>query len=86
MEGLRKELTAIKITGYAMDNEDCEEGVRCIAAPVLNYQGQVAAAISISAPVTRMNKERSTAVITYLKGLSLQASRELGWEGQEDDN
>jgi DNA-binding IclR family transcriptional regulator len=81
LEGLRKEVAAAKLNGYAMDNEECEEGVRCIAVPILNYQGQVAAAISVSAPVTRMDGERSGALIEYLKNLSHQASRELGWAG-----
>jgi DNA-binding IclR family transcriptional regulator len=78
---LRKELAVVRARGYAMDNEECEEGVRCIAVPVVNHQGQVTAAISMSAPVTRMNGERSDEVIKYLKDLGLQASRELGWEG-----
>jgi DNA-binding IclR family transcriptional regulator len=80
LPALRKELVLIRDKGYALDNEECEEGVRCIAAPVLNNQGQVTAAISVSAPVTRMGEERSDEVIHYLKDLGLRASRELGWE------
>jgi DNA-binding IclR family transcriptional regulator len=81
MESLRKEIDRVREKGYAMDNEECEEGVRCIAVPVLNYQGQVAAAISVSAPATRMDRERIEVVTGYLKNLSLLASRELGWAG-----
>jgi DNA-binding IclR family transcriptional regulator len=80
LENLRKELVLIRERGYAFDDEECEEGVRCIAVPVLNYQGQVAAAISISAPITRLGKERCGEIINYLKDLASQASRELGWE------
>ncbi|MDR1971616.1 MAG: IclR family transcriptional regulator [Treponema sp.] len=79
LEALRKELAQVRDQGYAYDNEECEEGVRCIAAPILNYQGQVAAAISISAPVTRMGGSRCGEVIDYLKDLGLRASRELGY-------
>jgi DNA-binding IclR family transcriptional regulator len=80
LEALRGELSQVRDKGYALDNEECEEGVRCIAVPVRNHQGQVAAAISLSAPVTRMDGDRSNEVISYLKDLGLRASRELGWE------
>jgi DNA-binding IclR family transcriptional regulator len=80
LETLRKELALVRDQGYAYDNEECEEGVRCIAVPVLNYQGQVTAAISVSAPVTRLGEERCGEIIQYLKNLGSQASRELGWE------
>jgi DNA-binding IclR family transcriptional regulator len=82
LEALREELARVREWGYALDNEECEEGVRCIAVPVFNSLGQVAAAISVSAPLTRMGEERSAGVIKYLKELGLRASRELGWEGQ----
>jgi DNA-binding IclR family transcriptional regulator len=81
LDALRRELTLIRDRGYAFDNEECEEGVRCIAVPVLDCQGCVMAAISVSAPVTRMGDERCTEIIACLKDLGLQASRELGWEG-----
>lgn len=77
---LREELARVREWGYALDNEECEEGVRCIAVPVFNRLGQVAAAISVSAPLTRMGEERSAEVIKYLKELGARASWELGWE------
>jgi DNA-binding IclR family transcriptional regulator len=79
-DALRRELALIRERGYALDNEECEEGVRCIAVPVLDCQGCVMAAISVSAPITRMGEERCAGIITYLQDLGRQASRELGWE------
>jgi DNA-binding IclR family transcriptional regulator len=81
LEDLRAELARVRNWDYALDNEECEEGVRCIAVPVRNSLGQVRAAISVSAPVTRMGEKRSAEVIGYLKDLGFRASRELGWEG-----
>ena len=52
---LLKELEQIRQQGYALDNEEHEIGVRCIAVPVLGYGGRPAAAISISAPIFRMD-------------------------------
>lgn len=44
--------------GYAMDDEECEIGVRCAAAPVYDYAGRVIAAISISGIISHMQKLR----------------------------
>jgi DNA-binding IclR family transcriptional regulator len=63
-----------------MDNEECEYGVRCIAVPVRNFESQVVAGISISAPITRLDKKKTEEIIAYLKEVSVKASREMGWE------
>jgi DNA-binding IclR family transcriptional regulator len=81
MEALKKEILQIKKQGYAMDNEECEAGVRCIAVPVRNFSGEVVAGISLSAPVTRLDKQKAEEIITYLKEISVHASKELGWTG-----
>ena len=78
---LKKELVRVKQRGYALDNEECEEGVCCIAIPVKNYTGNVAAAISLSAPTARLSRERREEIIQYLLKISVEASRELGWNG-----
>ncbi|MDR1863512.1 MAG: IclR family transcriptional regulator, partial [Treponema sp.] len=80
IEALRKELLQIRKQGYAIDNEECEVGVRCIAVPVKNFSGAVVAGISLSAPVTRLDKQRVDEIIAYLKDISVHASKELGWE------
>jgi DNA-binding IclR family transcriptional regulator len=80
LEALKKEIALIKKQGYAMDNEECEYGVRCIAVPVWDYSGRVAAGISLSAPVTRLDKGKSQDVIHYLMEISVEASKEMGWE------
>jgi len=51
---LVKELRAIRERGYALDEQEHEMGVRCIAAPVRNHGGEVVAAISIAGPAERM--------------------------------
>ncbi|SFP87900.1 transcriptional regulator, IclR family [Oscillibacter sp. PC13] len=44
---LVEELETVKRQGYALDNEECEEGMRCVAAPIYDFTGKVAAAISV---------------------------------------
>lgn len=58
LEGLKKELDEIRSRGYAIDNEENELGVRCIAVCILNHKGEPANALSISAPISRMTDER----------------------------
>jgi len=54
---LRKELEAIRRKGYAMDREETETGICCVAAPVRQGDGRVVAAISISGPSPRLKKK-----------------------------
>lgn len=51
---LMKELRAIRDRGYALDEQEHEVGVRCIAAPVWNHAREVVAAISVAGPADRM--------------------------------
>jgi len=52
------ELAAIRQRGYAIDNSEAGEPVRCVASPIYDYTGQVIAAASISGPCDRMRPER----------------------------
>ena len=47
---LSKELKEIKKNGYAIDNEENEEGIYCVAAPILNSRHIPLAAVSITVP------------------------------------
>lgn len=64
---LKAELEQIQKRGYAIDNEEIEEGLKCAAAPLHDSDGKVLAAISISAPSESFNKEISTFVSTVKK-------------------
>lgn len=48
----------IQARGYATDDEEFMDGVRCIAAPIRDQEGSVVASIGISAPVARFASER----------------------------
>lgn len=51
---LLDELRTTRARGYGVDEQEHELGVRCIAAPVRNHQGEVVAAISVAGPTERM--------------------------------
>lgn len=56
-DDLRNELKSIATKGMAIDDEEMEIGVRCIAAPVL-VDGTAIASISIAGPTTRISSDR----------------------------
>jgi IclR family acetate operon transcriptional repressor len=59
---LRTELAGVRARGYAVTDEELEPGLIAIASPVLRYDGTVVAALSVSAPTSRMRRETATAV------------------------
>jgi len=54
---LREHLKTVRKQGYAVDDEENEKGIRCVAAPVYNEVGKTVAAISITGPAFRMTKK-----------------------------
>ena len=58
IEDLLRESEKIRSKGYALDMEEHEEGVRCIAAPILDVNQNPIAAISLSAPAMRLDDAR----------------------------
>ena len=56
-EKLKLELQKIRKNGYAIDNMEHEEGVRCVGAPIKNKSGYPLASISISGPSQRITDE-----------------------------
>jgi DNA-binding IclR family transcriptional regulator len=76
---LAEELAAIRAKGYAIDDEEIEVGLRCVAAPIRNHSGRVIAAISVAAPVQRMTKKNAQATATAVVAAADAISRRLGY-------
>jgi len=55
---LKTELARIRERGYAIDDEEIEEGVRCVGCVVRGHSGEPVAAISVSGPAFRVTKEK----------------------------
>jgi DNA-binding IclR family transcriptional regulator len=54
---LREHLKTVRKQGYAVDDEENEKGIRCVAAPIYNETGKTVAAISITGPAFRLTKK-----------------------------
>jgi DNA-binding IclR family transcriptional regulator len=54
---LKEHLKLVQKQGYAIDDEENEKGIRCVAAPIYNEVGRAVAAVSISAPAFRVTKK-----------------------------
>lgn len=76
---LRAELAAIRTRGYALDNEEFQVGVRCVAAPVRDWTGQVVAALSVTAPAQRMSGSRAASLVTPVIETAAEISRQMGY-------
>jgi len=80
---LKEHLQVVKSQGYAIDDEENERGIRCVAAPVFNEKGVALAAISISGPAFRVTKK---AIQDVLKREVMKAasdiSQRLGFKGE----
>lgn len=76
---LSAELMRVRQRGFAIDNEEIEEGLRCVGAPVRDHTGRIVASVSIAGPVFRLNNERlpmlARAVMIAARVLSLGNDR-----------
>lgn len=73
------ELAKIKKNGYAVDNEELSVGLYCIGAPVLDFNGYPAYAISVSGPVRQMKAGRE--IPGRLLSATHSLSKQLGYGG-----
>jgi DNA-binding IclR family transcriptional regulator len=84
-EDILREMARIRVSGYATDNEEMEEGVRCVAALVFDHSRRASAAVSVSGAATRMPPERIHQLGQSVKRCALMISRELGYPVHEQN-
>ncbi|WP_368407094.1 IclR family transcriptional regulator [Asticcacaulis aquaticus] len=66
--------------GYALDLDENEDRIRCVAAPIRDISGRIVAAVSISSAAQYMDDGRIETLKGYVKDVTLQISRELGYK------
>lgn len=82
-ELFRKETAAIRRAGYALDDEEREDGLRCIGAPVFSCSGEVVAAVSIAGPAFRITRDRTTSLAAAVIKTAGTISAAIGYRSQD---
>ena len=73
-------LEKARTDGYALDNEECEIGTRCIALPIWDFSGKIVAGFSITGSSNYLTDEFLQENISSLKNLSSNLSKKMGYE------
>lgn len=77
---LRERIRRVKRIGYATEEEECEIGTRCIAAPVFQADGKVIAAIGLAGPRLRLKKRDFPQLAEEVVACAQKLSERLGYE------
>jgi IclR family KDG regulon transcriptional repressor len=79
-KALHAELDLVKAQGFAIDDQENEQGVRCAGSPIFDYTGKVIGAISVSGPTSRMTKKRSIKIGSLVRNAALEISKKIGYQ------
>lgn len=75
-EELKKQLQEVRFRGYSFDDEEINEGLRCIGSAIRDYTGKTIAAVSIAGPSMRITKSRipelAESVVEAANSISVQ--------------
>lgn len=78
-----KEIEKVKTFGFAIDNEENSSGVRCVAAPVFDAQGQIVAALGTSATTTQLNEDNLPKIVKLIQQSGLNISGQMGYQAKK---
>ena len=78
-EALAEELRRIREWGFAVDDEEMEEGVRCVASLIFDHRAMPVAAVSVSGAAMRLTQNRVAEFGRMVKACAQTVSRELGY-------
>ena len=83
LEELERDLSEVRRSGYALDDEEHDIGIRCIAAAIRDWQGSPIGAISISAPASHLTPQAIDRLSPRLIAAAAEISRMLGFVDPE---
>lgn len=78
------DLTACRKRGWSEDDEEYQEGIRCVASWIVDFEGTVIASIGLSAPKSRMSRERMAELGRLVKDAAVEISDRLGAPARGD--
>ena len=68
----------VRAVGFALDNEEFAEGLRCLAVPVRGHRGVMAAALGVAVPIMRGTPAQLGLILSLLANGAIDVSRRLG--------
>ena len=80
---LLEHLAFVRLNGYAIDDEEYEDGLRCVAVPVVDRRGEITHAIGITAPTSRISHRELVEHSKRLAELSREVGSYLGFSAVE---
>jgi len=80
-KALKRELKEIRAGGVAYGREEYHQGISAMAAPVFNFNGDVAGSAVVTIPSIRFNTEHKRSIETKLLKAATEISRHLGFDG-----
>ena len=66
-EEIKRQIAQARERGYAFDNMEVTYGIKCVGVPIVNQEGHVEAALSISTPSLRMSDDKIPEFVNVLK-------------------
>ncbi len=78
-EELQLEIELVKKKGWAVDNEEHEPNIRCIAAPIIDYTGKIIAAVSVSGESHIINLESDLEIPGHVIETAANISKRMGY-------
>lgn len=80
------ELQRVRANGYALDDEEHQVGVRCVAAPIADFRCRPAAAISLTAPVFRVPMDELMAIVPRVVEAARTITERIGGKLPQDQS
>jgi DNA-binding IclR family transcriptional regulator len=75
---LKEQLAIVRKHGFALDNEELELGLRCVAAPIIDHSGRVVAALTIAGSASRLTIGRIDTYVDKAKACAAKISAAFG--------
>lgn len=82
LNALIQEVERIRRRGWSVDDEEYEEGLRCIGAPIHDYRNEVIAAVSTSGYTSVITRERIEEIAGYVAKAARDISQHMGFRNR----
>lgn len=79
LDALIDEIDRIRQRGWSVDDEEYEEGLRCVGAPIRDYRNEVIAAVSTSGYISIITRERVEEIAGYVVKAAQDISKRMGF-------